>query len=93
MADSGAFAGETLVFTGKLEIPRNEASGMAVRAGGTVGSSVNKKTTLLVVGDEDLKKLAGHDKSSKHRRAEELQAAGQAIRIIGETEFLALVES
>ena len=91
MSSTGALAGETLVFTGALEVPRSEASGMAVRAGGTVSDSVGKKTTILVVGDEDLKKLAGHSQSSKHRKAEELQDAGQDIRIIGETEFLALV--
>ncbi|MEZ5913589.1 MAG: hypothetical protein R3D84_16315 [Paracoccaceae bacterium] len=37
---------------------------------------------MLVVGDMDVTKLAGHDKSSKHRKAEELVEAGQALRII-----------
>lgn len=50
-----------------------------------------KKVTILVVGDQDLSSLAGHDKSSKHRRAEELQAEGHAIRIVGETEFYAMI--
>lgn len=48
---------------------------------------MTKKTTLLVVGDTDVGRLAGHDKSSKHRKAEDLVAAGFPIRIIRETDF------
>lgn len=46
---------------------------------------------MLVVGDVDVTKLAGHDKSSKHRKAEELVEAGQQLRIIRETDFKELV--
>lgn len=45
----------------------------------------------MIVGDQDLTLLAGHTKSTKHRKAEELIAAGHPIRIIGEAEFLALI--
>ena len=44
-------------------------------------------------GDQDLKKLSGHKQSSKHRRAEQLMAEGQAIRIVGERDFRTLVNS
>lgn len=83
----GPLYGEVLVFTGALEIPRREAADMAARIGCHVEPGVTKKTTLLVVGDQDIKKLAGHEKSSKHRKAEELIAKGQAIRILRETDF------
>ncbi len=53
---------------------------------------MTKRTTILVVGDTDVERLAGHDKSSKHRKAEELVAAGVAIRIIRETDFRQLVD-
>jgi len=52
---------------------------------------VNKKVTLLVVGDQDVLKLAGQEKSSKHRKAEALIAAGQEIRILRESDFLSLI--
>ena len=45
----------------------------------------------LVVGDQDLNVLAGHTKSSKHRKAEDMQSAGHPIRIIGESSFKSLV--
>lgn len=86
----GALFGEVMVFTGALLIPRAEAADMAALAGADVGNGVTKKTTLLVVGAQDLSKLAGHEKSSKHRKAETLIAAGQQIRIISEDEFRAL---
>jgi DNA polymerase-3 subunit epsilon len=87
----GAFYGETLVFTGALQIPRRMAADMAARIGCTVSDGVNKKTTLLVVGDQDVKKLAGHEKSSKQRKAEKLIAEGSQIRILRESDFKELV--
>lgn len=83
----GSLYGEVLVFTGALEIPRREAADMAARIGCHVDPGVTKKTTILVVGDQDIKKLAGYKKSSKHRKAEELISKGQAIRILRETDF------
>jgi DNA polymerase III subunit epsilon len=87
----GSLAGEVIVFTGALEIPRREAADLAASAGCAVANSVTKKTTLLVVGDMDVQRLAGHDKSSKHRKAEDLVATGHPLRIIRETDFRELV--
>lgn len=79
--------GNVAVFTGALSIPRQEAATAAATAGCEVATSVTKHTTLLIVGDQDIRKLAGAGKSSKHRKAEELMAKGQSIRIIGESDF------
>jgi DNA polymerase-3 subunit epsilon len=87
----GAFYGEILVFTGALQISRRMATDMAVKIGCTVVDGVNKKTTILVVGDQDVKKLAGHEKSLKHRKAEKLIAEGCQIRILQESDFKELV--
>jgi len=64
---------------------------MAAAIGCQVTSGITKKTTILVVGDQDIKKLAGHEKSSKHRKAEALIANGIAIRILKESDFKELV--
>lgn len=87
----GSLYGEIIIFTGALEIPRREAAALAAAIGCQVASGVTKKTTMLVVGDQDVKKLAGHEKSSKHRKAEELIASGIAIRILKESDFKELV--
>lgn len=89
----GDLYGEVIVFTGALEIPRAEAADLAAIVGCQVASGVTKKTTILVVGDQDVARLAGHEKSSKHRKAEELAAEGHRIRIVRETDFRALVRS
>ena len=86
----GALLGEAVVFTGALQVPRREATDRAAMAGADVMPGVTKKTTMLVVGDQDIAKLNGHDKSGKHLKAEALIAAGQHIRIIGETDFMVL---
>lgn len=87
----GPFYGETIVFTGALSIPRKDAAQLAALAGCDVGDGVTKITSILVVGIQDQDKLAGYDKSSKHRKAEKLVAEGQNIRIITEMDFLELI--
>lgn len=87
----GAFYGEMLVFTGALQISRRMAADMAANIGCMVVDGVNKNTTILVVGDQDVKKLAGHEKSSKHRKAEKLIANGCQIKILMESDFQELV--
>ena len=89
----GPLFGMVAVFTGALKISREEAATRAATFGLTITTSVSRKTSLLIVGDQDLTLLAGHTKSTKHRRAEELIAEGSDIRIIGESEFLAMLAS
>jgi DNA polymerase-3 subunit epsilon len=86
----GSLVGESIVFTGSLQIPRRNAADMAHEAGAAVEPGVTKKTTLLVVGDQDIDKLNGQDKSGKHRKAEQLIEAGQPLRILGEADFMSM---
>lgn len=88
----GPLFGENLVFTGTLFLTRNEAGELASELGCSVTNSVTKKTTMLVVGKQDAFKLAGHEKSSKHRKAEGLIANGQHIRILSEDDFEKIFE-
>lgn len=87
----GPLFGEKLVFTGALSLPRREASDAAASAGCEVEAGVTKHTSILVVGDQDIHRLVGHEKSSKHRKAEDLMKKGQQIRIIGESDFQRLL--
>ena len=87
----GPLAGEVVVFTGSLAMSRRQAAEAAARAGCAVGASVGQRTTLLVVGSQDARRLAGRQMSSKQRRAEELIAGGRRIRIVGESDFLRLI--
>lgn len=87
----GPLYGEVVAFTGALIIPRHEAADLAARAGCETTDSVTKHTTLLVVGDQDIRLLNGQEKSNKHRKAEELIAKGKPIRILTETDFLSMV--
>jgi DNA polymerase-3 subunit epsilon len=90
---SGPLVGETIVFTGALQISREVAANEAALAGCDVADGVTKKTTILVVGDQDLRYTRGQEKSTKHRKAETMIASGAAIRIIGESDFLLLVRA
>ena len=87
----GPLYGEVIVFTGALALPRTEAADKAAQIGCRVDPGVTKRTTLLVVGDQDIRKLAGHEISNKHQKAKDLIAKGLRIRIIRESDFKELV--
>lgn len=84
---AGALHGEVMVFTGSLEMRRREAADRAHGVGCRVEENVTRKTTLLVVGDQDARMLRGNAKSGKHRKAERLVARGQPIKIVTESDF------
>lgn len=77
-----------MVFTGALSLPRKEAAVIAAKIGCNVLDSVTQKTTILVVGTQDSTKLAGYEKSSKHRKAEQLIEKGNQIKILTEKDFI-----
>jgi len=87
----GPLSGEIVVFTGSLSFKRSEAAAIAAAAGCNVADNVTKQTTLLVVGNQDIRATNGLEKSSKHRKAEQLISEGQDLRILQECDFLTLL--
>ncbi len=73
----GPLTGTTWVLTGTLTIPRDEAAELIRQAGGTVSSSVSKKTTHLLAGEEAGSKL---DKATKF-----------SVKIVNEEHFRTLL--
>ena len=88
---SGEFFGEILVFTGTLSQTRSEFAAIAAEYGFNVKNSVTKKTTYLIIGDQDESKLNGNIKSSKHRKAEDLLKRGHDIHILYEADFIQII--
>lgn len=87
--DDAPLGGRSFVFTGKMAtLDRRSAQSRVIALGGTAPDSVNKQTTDLVVGDDK----SDGKKSTKEKAAEKLIAAGAPLRIMSETDFLALVE-
>ena len=75
ITEDGPFAGKTVVFTGGLEkLTRQKAEELVRELGGSVSSSVSKKTDLVV---------AGKDPGSKQKKAVSL-----GVEVIDEKEFL-----
>ncbi len=60
---AGPFAGKTFVLTGTISMPRPDAARLIEEAGGSVTSSVSKKTDVVIAGD---------DPGSKRTKAESL---------------------
>jgi len=87
--EKDAFKDEVVVFTGRLcSMARDEAMRLVRRLGGTAGSSVTKKTTILVTNTKDPKELRKEEMSTKLRKATDLSEKGQNIRFLNEEEFL-----
>jgi DNA ligase (NAD+) len=87
--EGSPLAGKSVVFTGKLEsLDRRQAQKLVVQHGGTTPSGVTTELSLLVVGGDE---LAGKP-TGKRAKAEKYNAAGAAISIVSEGDFLALVE-
>ncbi|MCT8975288.1 exonuclease domain-containing protein [Clostridium sp. CX1] len=83
------FRNEVVVFTGRLtSMSRDEAMRLVRRLGGATGSSVTKKTTILVTNMKDVKDLRREEMSNKLKKATDLNAEGQNIRFLNEEEFL-----
>ena len=85
--DDDPLAGEVIVFTGTLSVPRSQAAAEAASFGCDVRNSVSRSTTILVVGQQGLQALNGYTKSSKQRKAEALARQGVGIKILGEDDF------
>ncbi len=76
----GSLSNKTFVITGTLPtLSRNEASDLITNAGGKVTSSVSKKTTYLVAGEES---------GSKLKKANEL-----GIKVLSEEELINLINN
>lgn len=87
----GPLVGDVIVFTGALQIPRTEAARLAQEAGCDVRNSVTNATTILVIGNQDVRRFKGEEKSAKHRKAEDLIRGGASLKIISEADFEQLV--
>lgn len=84
-----AFKDEVVVFTGGLaSMARDEAMRFVRRLGGTCGSSVTRKTTILVTNISNIEDLERDEMSNKLRKAMDLRGRGQNIAFLNEEKFL-----
>ncbi len=89
------FTGKEVIFTGKLNsIERAKAQQKVIRAGGSSGNNVTKKTSIVVVGAPyDAEIRPGGTLSGKLKKVIDLRQKGSEIRLITELEFLELFEN
>jgi NAD-dependent DNA ligase len=78
---------EIFAITGNFSLTQSEIIEIGCKLGLTYNKGVIKKTTLLIVGAHDLKKLAGKDKSRKQITAENINLKGGDIKIIDENDI------
>ena len=90
--ESNPLFNKVCVFTGALErMSRNQASSIIESIGGIVGQGVTAKTNYLILGNNDFCMSIKDGKSSKHKKAEELQLKGKDIEIIPEDVFYEMI--
>ncbi len=81
---------QTVVFTGALaSMTRRQAFQRLADVGGLPGDGVTRETNVLVVGEQDIRRLAtGSTMSAKQRKALTLRSQGQDIQLMGEDDFV-----
>ncbi|MFE9958148.1 exonuclease domain-containing protein [Micromonospora sp. NPDC005299] len=86
----GPFYGLSVCFTGTLlAMNRDEARHLVAEVGGQPVAGVSKKTDVLVIGEQDLRRFRpGAKTSSKHQKAAALLEAGHSIEVVSELDFL-----
>jgi hypothetical protein len=92
---SGASLGGALVlFTGHMAgTTQAELETRVRKAGGVVAVGVSSKLHYLVIGDQDSALANKGPKTNKHTQAEDANAGGANIRILGEADFIRLLET
>jgi len=83
------FYGREMVFTGALSaMTRTQAWNLVAECGATPAAGVTKRTSILVVGFQDARKLRpGATLSAKAQKAADLRTKGQAIEVMPEDDF------
>lgn len=88
-----ALSGKSVVFTGKLaRMDRKSAQKRVREVGGKTPSGVSRELDYLVIGDDGSPLLGDGKKSTKHTKAESLNAKDAEIEIISEADFELLLE-
>jgi tetratricopeptide (TPR) repeat protein len=90
--DGSPLAGERVAFTGRLAcLTRAEAADLVGRYGGECVAAVNRRTTLLVVGQDGWPLRSDGRVTSKLEAARHTRRAGCPLAVISEEELLARV--
>lgn len=87
------FCDKTVVVTGKMDnYSKIELGQIIVNCGGYFSDSINKKTDILILGNQDYQESIYGVKSNKHQTAIELQKKGHDITIIDEQTAIQLLK-
>ncbi|MCR6492084.1 BRCT domain-containing protein [Cellulomonas sp. P24] len=86
------FYGQVMVFTGGLTMRREDAWAAVASLGATPEKGVNKRTTILVVGDGFTGNSVEEFHTGKAVKAVHWQAKGHTIEVLTEGDFLEMLE-
>jgi DNA polymerase-3 subunit epsilon len=91
--ESTAVFGKLFVFTGALDkMLRREAMQRVVDMGGLCADNVTKKTSYLVLGNNDYCATIKDGKSTKQKKADQLKLSGIDIETISENVFYDMLD-
>lgn len=87
------FFKKNICFSGKLEwMSKVEAAQIVANLGAKIQNNITTSSHVLVYGNLDYQIEKYGKKSSKHRKAEELQSKGYKIEIMSEITFMELLD-
>lgn len=88
----GPLSGKKFLFTGALSaMSRAQAEKEVARLGGLLPAGVTRDLDCLVLGDADMVRFRAGWRSGKLQKVEGLNAGGAGIRVLSESDFMAMV--
>jgi NAD-dependent DNA ligase len=92
LQSSPVLTSEQVAFTGTLaSMTHREAQELAERHGGTAKENMSRQITMLVIGEEGWPLDPDGQPSQKLRQAQDLRSQGFDIKLLKESDWLALL--
>ncbi len=89
--DENPFYDKEVVFTGTMNMPRQDMMRMVLDIGGRTKDTLTRSTDFLVVGQQDYRIVGELGMSGKQKKAIQMIEKGASLQVLSEVEFLEMI--
>ncbi len=89
--EESPFFDKEVVFTGTMNMPRQELMRMVMDIGGRTKDSLTKTADFLVVGQQDYRVVGEEGMSAKQKKAMQMIEKGASLTVLSENDFMKMI--
>ena len=89
--DENPFYDKEVVFTGTMNMPRQDMMRMVLDIGGRTKDTLTRSTDFLVVGQQDYRIVGEEGMSGKQKKAMQMIEKGAPLQVLSEAEFMEMI--